>query len=56
MSCCWTKKGEQYITDCGRTSKIRGRGWEYCPYCGSVLSLERRKYYQEYYKAKKAVK
>lgn len=53
MSCKWIKKGTQYHTDCNRISKIRGRGWEYCPYCGEMLDLDRREYQAAYYQKEK---
>ena len=54
--CSWVKKGNLYHTDCGRLSKIKGRGWDFCPYCGQQLSFDRRMYQHHYYMARKAVK
>ena len=53
--CVWEKKTGKYKTTCGHAPSRLGRGWMYCPFCGSNLniSVDRSEYQKKYYQAHK---
>lgn len=46
--CEWEKAGQKYITQCDHVTKMMGRGWKFCPYCGFELVTCRRGYKRAY--------
>lgn len=48
--CIWYKTNKTYHTSCGFTTKIRGRGWNFCPYCGKEFGSADISEYQKLYR------